>query len=149
MPLSGRDAEINKLIDDIGLSDKRDSLSGQLSGGNKRKLSVAIAVCGGSKLIILDEPSSGLDIQARRELWTLLLKYRKDRVILLTTHYMDEAEFLSHRIAILDSGKVRALGSPVFLKNAFGCGYNLKLDVNQDNSLDALDYVRGFFGNDI
>ena len=63
---------------------------------------------------------------------------------------MDEAEFLSHRIAILDSGKVRALGSPVFLKNAFGCGYNLKLDLTQDYCGEyAFEYVRNFFGNGV
>jgi ABC-type multidrug transport system ATPase subunit len=63
---------------------------------------------------------------------------------------MDEAEFLSHRIAILDGGKVCALGSPVFLKNAFGCGYNLKLDLTQDYCGEyAFEYVRNFFGNGV
>ena len=71
-PSNLKTEEINQLIDDIGLSDKRHSLSYLLSGGGKRKLSVAMALCGGSKFIILDEPSSGLDIQARRELWTVL-----------------------------------------------------------------------------
>ena len=73
----------------------------QLSGGSKRKLSVAISLCGGSKLILLDEPTAGMDLGARRGLWDMLKNYRRDKIIILTTHYMDEADVLGDRIGIM------------------------------------------------
>jgi len=96
-----------------------------LSGGNKRKLSVSIALCGGSKLVLLDEPTSGLDLCARRNLWDMLKSYKKDKIIILTTHYMDEADVLGDRIGIMCKGKLQCIGSPLFLKNRFGVGYKL------------------------
>ena len=105
------------------MADKKKNYAYQLSGGNKRKLSVAIALCGNSKFVLLDEPSSGLDIQARRQLWEMLRQYRRNRIILLTTHYMDEADILGDRIGIMTGGKMTALGSSMFLKNRFGMGY--------------------------
>ena len=115
--------EIEQLLADIGVADKKNNYAYQLSGGNKRKLSVAIALCGNSKFVLLDEPSSGLDIQARRQLWEMLRAYRKNRIILLTTHYMDEADILGDRIGIMNNGKMTALGSSMFLKSRFGMGY--------------------------
>lgn len=79
-------------------------MAGSLSGGNRRKLSVAIAMCGGSKLVLLDEPTAGMDLGARRALWDMLKNYRNDRIIILTTHYMDEADVLGDRIAIMAKG---------------------------------------------
>ena len=115
--------EIEQLLHDIGVADKRKNLASQLSGGNKRKLSVAIALCGNSKFVLLDEPTSGLDIQARRQLWNMLRAQKKDRIILLTTHYMDEADILGDRIGIMTQGKMTVLGSSMFLKSRFGVGY--------------------------
>jgi len=111
------------MLIDIGVADKKKNYAYQLSGGNKRKLSVAIALCGNSKFVLLDEPSSGLDIQARRQLWEMLRAQRKNRIILLTTHYMDEADILGDRIGIMTAGKMTALGSSMFLKSRFGMGY--------------------------
>lgn len=99
----------------------------QLSGGNRRKLSVGIALIGGSKFVLLDEPTSGLDLSARRRLWDMLKSYKNDRIIILTTHYMDEADILGDRIGIMAEGKVICLGSSLFLKNRFGVGYNLTM----------------------
>ena len=116
--------EIEKLMVDFGIIDKRYSLASQLSGGNKRKLSVAIALCGNSRFVLLDEPTSGMDLQSRRQLWNMLKLYKKNRIILLTTHYMDEADILGDRIGIMSHGKMTCLGTSVFLKNKFGVGYN-------------------------
>jgi ATP-binding cassette subfamily A (ABC1) protein 3 len=124
--------EIERLLKDVGVADKRTTKSVQLSGGNKRKLSVAIALCGGSKFVLLDEPSSGLDLSARRELWNMLRKYKKERVILLTTHYMDEADILGDRIGIMSAGKMTCLGSSMFLKNKFGVGYHVSFEKEQN-----------------
>jgi ATP-binding cassette subfamily A (ABC1) protein 3 len=88
-----------------------------LSEGSKRQLSVAIALIGGSKLVLLDEPTSGMDLSSRRVLWNMLKKYKNDRIIILTTHYMDEADILGDRIGIMAEGKIVCLGSSLFLKN--------------------------------
>ena len=125
--------EVEKTILDIGLGEKRNYLSKNLSGGQKRKLSIGMAFIGGSKFILLDEPSSGMDTSARRKLWDMLKNYKHDRVVLLTTHFMDEADYLGDRIGIMAEGKLKCLGSPLFLKSKFGIGYNLtmvKKDIN-------------------
>eukprot|EP00066_Takifugu_rubripes_P015800 XP_011605066.1 PREDICTED: ATP-binding cassette sub-family A member 1-like [Takifugu rubripes] len=93
----------------------------------QRKLSVAIAFVGGSKIVILDEPTAGVDPYARRGIWELLLKYKQGRTIILSTHHMDEADILGDRIAIISHGKLRCCGSSLFLKKYFGRGYYLTL----------------------
>ena len=122
-----KEAELKKLISDVGLSIDREKQAGSLSGGNRRKLSVSIALCGGSKLVLLDEPTSGMDLQARRSLWNMLRNYRRDRIILLTTHYMDEADILGDRIGIMANGQLKCIGSSLFLKNRFSAGFKLTM----------------------
>ncbi|XP_043916268.1 phospholipid-transporting ATPase ABCA1-like [Protopterus annectens] len=117
--------EIDSMIQDVGLPHKRKDLVKNLSGGMQRKLSVAIAFVGGSKTVILDEPTAGVDPYARRGIWELLLKYKKDRTIILSTHHMDEADILGDRIAIISHGKLCCCGSSIFLKKCFGSGYYL------------------------
>ena len=80
---------------------------------------------GDSKIVILDEPTSGMDTSSRRRLWDMLKANRNGRIVLLTTHYMDEADILGDRIAIMADGKIKCCGSSLFLKNRFGIGYNL------------------------
>ncbi|XP_037325366.2 phospholipid-transporting ATPase ABCA1 isoform X1 [Pungitius pungitius] len=118
-------AELDTLLEDVGLLHKRHEQTKNLSGGMQRKLSVAIAFVGGSKVVVLDEPTAGVDPYSRRGIWDLLLKYRKDRTIILSTHYMDEAELLGDRIAIISQGKLCCCGSPLFLKSRLGSGYYL------------------------
>uniref|UniRef100_A0A669BGF6 P-type phospholipid transporter n=1 Tax=Oreochromis niloticus TaxID=8128 RepID=A0A669BGF6_ORENI len=118
-------AELDTLLEDVGLLHKRHEQTKNLSGGMQRKLSVAIAFVGGSKVVVLDEPTAGVDPYSRRGIWDLLLKYRKDRTIILSTHYMDEAELLGDRIAIISQGKLCCCGSPLFLKSQLGSGYYL------------------------
>uniref|UniRef100_A0A8C5FV13 ABC transporter domain-containing protein n=1 Tax=Gadus morhua TaxID=8049 RepID=A0A8C5FV13_GADMO len=120
-------AEMDQMIADVGLPHKRKDLSKNLSGGMQRKLSVAIAFVGGSKIVILDEPTAGVDPYARRGIWELLLKYKQGRTIILSTHHMDEADILGDRIAIISHGKMRCCGSSMFLKKVFGRGYYLTL----------------------
>ncbi|XP_031807821.1 ATP-binding cassette sub-family A member 2 isoform X3 [Sarcophilus harrisii] len=119
--------EMDKMIEDLELSNKRHSLVQTLSGGMKRKLSVAIAFVGGSRAIILDEPTAGVDPYARRAIWDLILKYKPGRTILLSTHHMDEADLLGDRIAIISHGKLKCCGSSLFLKSTYGDGYRLTL----------------------
>uniref|UniRef100_A0A6Q2XK49 ATP-binding cassette sub-family A member 2 n=1 Tax=Esox lucius TaxID=8010 RepID=A0A6Q2XK49_ESOLU len=119
--------ETDKMIEDLELNNKRHSLVQTLSGGMKRKLSVAIAFVGGSRAVILDEPTAGVDPYARRAIWDLILKYKQGRTILLSTHHMDEADLLGDRIAIISHGKLKCCGSPLFLKSTYGDGYKLTL----------------------
>lgn len=113
------------MLNEIDLADVKHLLSKKLSGGQKRKLSVAIAMIGNSKIVMLDEPTSGMDTAARRRLWEMLKKNKQGRIVILTTHYMDEADILGDRIAIMAEGDVQCTGSSLFLKNRYGVGYNL------------------------
>jgi len=105
--------EIDALIDRVGLSERKLSLSKKLSGGEKRKLGIALSIVNEPELLFLDEPTTGLDPKARRDLWKLIEEIRdKGTTVLLTTHYLDEAEKLSDDVAIMLRGKIVAKGSP-------------------------------------
>jgi len=111
--------------EEVGLGEKYHTRAKNLSGGMKRKLSVAMALLGDPRFVLLDEPSSGMDPHSRRSIWELLKRKRQGRVILLTTHFMDEADVLGDRILIMSKGQLQCSGSPLFLKMRFGIGYNL------------------------
>ncbi|KAM3860773.1 LOW QUALITY PROTEIN: retinal-specific phospholipid-transporting ATPase ABCA4-like [Diretmus argenteus] len=119
--------EVENMLQDLGLPHKRNELTQNLSGGMQRKLSVAMAFVGGAKVVILDEPTAGVDPWSRRSIWDLLLKYRAGRTVIMSTHHMDEADLLSDRVAIISQGRLYCCGSPLFLKNCFGAGFYLTL----------------------
>ncbi|XP_045466962.1 cholesterol transporter ABCA5-like [Harmonia axyridis] len=127
IPEKSREFEVMKVLRDIDLSDKADSFARYLSGGQKRKLSIGIALIGDPKIIILDEPTAGVDPYSRRHLWSFLQNRRHGKVILLTTHFMDEADILADRVSVVSKGSIRCCGSSLFLKNKFGIGYHLTL----------------------
>ncbi|NWS66211.1 ABCA2 protein, partial [Crotophaga sulcirostris] len=131
--------EMDKMIEDLELSNKRHSLVQTLSGGMKRKLSVAIAFVGGSRAVILDEPTAGVDPYARRAIWDLILKYKPGETILLSTHHMDEADLLGDRIAIISHGKLKCCGSPLFLKSTYGDGYKLTVVKKQSDTRNGTE----------
>jgi ABC-2 type transport system ATP-binding protein len=104
---------VDDVIDVVQLREKLDARVGKLSGGQKQRLALACAIVGDPELLFLDEPTTGLDPQSRRQLWDLIVELRASgRSIVLTTHYMEEAERLCDRVAIVDHGRVIALGSP-------------------------------------
>jgi ABC-2 type transport system ATP-binding protein len=108
-----RGRQVGELLEIVALEGKRRSRVGTLSGGQKQRLSVACALAGSPDLLFLDEPTTGLDPQSRRQLWDVLERFRGDGgTILLTTHYMDEAQVLCDRVAIVDHGRLIALGTP-------------------------------------
>ncbi|XP_074202604.1 phospholipid-transporting ATPase ABCA3 isoform X2 [Camelus bactrianus] len=119
--------EVKRMLHILSLEDKRDSRSRFLSGGMRRKLSIGIALIAGSKVLMLDEPTSGMDAISRRAIWDLLQQHKSDRTILLTTHFMDEADLLGDRIAIMAKGELQCCGSSLFLKQKYGAGYHMTL----------------------
>lgn len=120
-------------------------LSKYLSGGMKRKLSILLAFLGNSKNIILDEPTSGVDPYARKQIWDFIGQMRSGRTIMLSTHHMDEAEALGDRIAIISKGKLLCCGSFDFLKGRFGRGHHLIIVT--ENVCAALDPSSGQSNN--
>jgi ABC-type multidrug transport system ATPase subunit len=111
----------------VSLFDVKDALVGTFSGGMKRRLSVAIASIGDPAVMIMDEPTTGMDPLSKREVWELIKQLKRDRCILLTTHSMEEADILSDRIAIITNGKLQCCGSSLRLKNSYGRGYRLSI----------------------
>jgi len=105
--------DVGDVVEQVELEEKRHSRVGALSGGQKQRLAVACALVGNPQLLFLDEPTTGLDPVARRQLWDLISKFQAEgKTIVLTTHYMEEAERLCDRVAIVDHGHVIALGTP-------------------------------------
>jgi ABC-type multidrug transport system ATPase subunit len=118
---------INSIIDEMKLSEQLNKPAGMLSGGNKRKLSVAIAILGNPPIIFLDEPSNGMDPEARRFMWAVIQKIstqRKKSSVILTTHSMEEAETLCRRMGIMVKGRFKCLGTSTGIKDRYGAVFN-------------------------
>uniref|UniRef100_A0A8D1Z944 ABC transporter domain-containing protein n=1 Tax=Sus scrofa TaxID=9823 RepID=A0A8D1Z944_PIG len=120
--------EVDNMLSTFNLLEKRDTFSESLTGGMKRKLSIIIALLGSPKVVILDEPSSGMDPVSRRATWDVLQQFKHKRTILLTSHYMDEADILGDRIAIMVKGTLQCCGSSIFLKKIYGAGYHIVIE---------------------
>ncbi len=134
-----------QLLDEVGLLDKANSYAETLSGGQKQRFSVAVALVHNPKIFFLDEPTTGLDPQARRNLWQLIKSIRdKGLTIILTTHYMDEAELLCDRVAIMDNGKIIALDQPKkLIDNLIKKGFKKDQKVEQANLEDVFIDLTG------
>ena len=133
-----------------------DKPSASLSGGTKRKLCLAIALCGQRDIIVLDEPSAGVDTRGRRDLWTVIRESRKPRdgrqgsTILLTTHFMDDADALASRIAIMVRGQFTCLGAPQHLKSLHGSHHNMSLTVEEVEHKDGVfTALQQAFGDEV
>ena len=124
----------------VSLNEKASSWVRELSGGQKQRLAVAVALVGDPELIFLDEPTTGLDPQARRQLWDVVTDLRaRGRTILLTTHYMEEAERLCDRVAVLDMGTIIAEGSPRELVSRLGGDHVVEFSLENDSEIESLD----------
>ncbi|KAG8976224.1 hypothetical protein FRC05_004474 [Tulasnella sp. 425] len=131
-------ATLEQLLVDCDLSRKMHARSGEMSGGQKRKLQLAIGLVGGSNIVLVDEATSGVDPLSRRAIWRALIAVRDSRTIIFTTHFLDEADLLGDEIAILAApGKLLAHGPPVALKSALGRGYVLQTTLDQDHSSES------------
>jgi ABC-2 type transport system ATP-binding protein len=133
-----RGPEAREVIDLVQLGEKAGARVGQLSGGQRQRLALACALVGDPELLFLDEPTTGLDPQSRRQLWELIERFRAGgRSILLTTHYMEEAERLCDRVAIVDHGRVIAEGTPRELIASLGAEHVLEFAVAGGERLDT------------
>jgi ATP-binding cassette subfamily A (ABC1) protein 3 len=131
-------------IRQMDLTDFENKLAGKLSGGNKRKLSVAIALIGSPEIIFLDEPSTGMDPVARRFMWDVIAAVsttRKESTVSLTTHSMEECEALCTRLGIMVGGRMRCLGGPQHLKNKFGQGLQMEVKLDTIEKSVILELV--------
>ena len=141
-----RGPRVDEVIATVQLQEKRGSRVGQLSGGQRQRLALACALVGDPDLLFLDEPTTGLDPQSRRQLWELIERFKADgRGILLTTHYMEEAERLCDRVAIVDHGRIIALGTPRELVASLSAEHVVEFAVGPAARLDegALQAVVG------
>jgi len=128
------------VMEQVGLTEKSNAYVGKLSGGQRQRLAVACALIGDPELLFLDEPTTGLDPQSRRQLWDILRAFRSQgRTVLITTHYMDEAERLCDRVAVVDHGRVIALGSPQELIAQLGGEHFVEFALNDGNAIPESD----------
>uniref|UniRef100_A0A673I827 ATP-binding cassette sub-family A member 5-like n=1 Tax=Sinocyclocheilus rhinocerous TaxID=307959 RepID=A0A673I827_9TELE len=125
------DSEVRKVLRDLDLEKIMDAQAKNLSGGQKRKLSVGIAILGDPKILLLDEPTAGMDPVSRHQVWSLLQSRRAGRVTVLSTHYMDEADILADRKAVISQGQLKCVGSSLYLKTKCGVGYHLRMSVTE------------------
>eukprot|EP00727_Mastigamoeba_balamuthi_P010039 m51a1_g5658 hypothetical protein (838) ;mRNA; r:891490-894178 len=142
--LSGKalEGEIIARLGDVGLLDVGHRAAGTYSGGMKRRLSVAVSCVGNPKFLLLDEPTTGLDPVARRQMWASLQRLKEGRAVLLTTHSMEEAEALGDRIAIMRKAKIRCIGVPLHLKAKYGVGYVLNAVAVEGREQECTEFIR-------
>jgi len=122
------EVDVDEILKEIDLLEKKNTFPNKLSGGQKRKLCITLALLGSPKYVFLDEPTTGLDPYSRKSIWELLLKRKNGCTIFITTHYMDEADLLADRKMVLSEGNITCLGTSLFLKNCFNMNYTL--DIN-------------------
>src|SRR5438132_12367535 len=136
----GRGLSPDEVMEQVGLTEKANSYVVKLSGGQRQRLAVACALVGDPELLFLDEPTTGLDPQSRRQLWDILRGFRSQgRTVLLTTHYMDEAERLCDRVAVVDQGRVIALGAPAELIARLGGEHFVEFGLEDGAALDEVE----------
>ncbi|HEX7296078.1 MAG TPA: ABC transporter ATP-binding protein, partial [Pyrinomonadaceae bacterium] len=134
-----RGHSVDEVIQTVALEEKRNARVGKLSGGQKQRLAVACALVSDPELLFLDEPTTGLDPQARLSLWDVVEKFRGGGgTVFLTTHYMEEAARLCDRVAIMDHGKIIALGTPLELIDSLGADQIIEFRVTKEIADDAL-----------
>jgi ABC-2 type transport system ATP-binding protein len=143
--LYNEEVDAMALLEKVNLKDKAKAKYKELSGGQKQRFSIATTLINHPKIIFLDEPTTGLDPQARRNLWDLILTIRSTgTTVIITTHYMDEAEILCDRVAIVDNGKIIALASPdKLIDNLVATGFEKPKEVKQANLEDVFINLTG------
>jgi len=151
IPLDKREAMIQKQLHDLNLKPFENICAGTYSGGNKRKLSVAMAMIGNPPIVFLDEPSNGMDPEARRFMWDVISRIsteRKHSSVILTTHSMEEAEALATKMAIQVEGNLRCIGSSQHIKTKYGGGYEIEIKLNLPTKDDVSAFLKSLKYNE-
>mmetsp|Transcript_22388 Transcript_22388/g.37501 ORF Transcript_22388/g.37501 Transcript_22388/m.37501 type:complete len:840 (+) Transcript_22388:121-2640(+) len=147
VPKNKVNAEVEERLKDVELTDSGNKSAGAYSGGMRRRLSVAIALIGNPAIVFLDEPTTGMDPVSRRKVWDLIENVKRDRVMVLTTHSMEEADALCDRLAIFSTGKLRCLGTAADLKRRFGSGFKLRITSPVEYEAGAHKFVMDLLPN--
>uniref|UniRef100_A0A5F8GUU4 ABC transporter domain-containing protein n=1 Tax=Monodelphis domestica TaxID=13616 RepID=A0A5F8GUU4_MONDO len=130
--------EVQRVCLELEMKSIQDTLAVNLSGGQKRKLTFGIAILGDPQVLLLDEPTAGLDPFSRQKVWHLLKEHKADHVILFSTQFMDEADLLADRIVFISRGRLKCAGSSLFLKKKWGIGYHLSLHINESCDVERI-----------
>ena len=146
--------EKEKILYHLGLKKMRQDLAQNLAEGNRRRLSLALGLIGNANLILLDEPTSGMDFSSKKRIWKYLKSIKRDKVIILTTHSLEEAEYLADVIGIMAEGELVCCGSPSYLKNKYQCGYNINFILdgtysNLKSKAELIADLKSLVGDDI
>ena len=146
VPRSKRKNMVEKQLKDMNLLEYANVPAGSYSGGNKRKLAVAIAMIGNPPIVFLDEPSTGMDPEARRFMWNVISRISRERKkssVILTTHSMEEAEALCTKMGIMVNGALRCLGTAQHIKSKYGGGYEIEIKLNAVPKTDVYENIKG------
>jgi ATP-binding cassette subfamily A (ABC1) protein 3 len=137
--------QVDYMLKNMDLEQYRKVLAGTYSGGNKRKLSVAMALIGNPSVVFLDEPSAGMDPEARKKMWKILGSIKKQKsAVILTTHSMEEAEALCDRMTIMVRGRFKCIGTSTWIKNKYGDGYEVEVKVEPPPDSYIKEYIKNF-----
>lgn len=129
-------------LKDVGLL-KAGTLSvGQYSGGMRRRMSVALSTIGDPRIILMDEPTTGMDPVSKKAVWRLIQRCKPGRVIILTTHEMGEAELLSDKLSVIEAGELKCIGAPLQLKNIYGDGYRVNILCPTKHAKDVIKNIK-------
>lgn len=147
VPAGEVEKEVTARLEDVGLTYVGKLVSSAYSGGMRRRLSTAISLTASPKIVFLDEPTTGMDPVSRRQVWDLIERVKKDKVIVLTTHSMEEADVLGDRIAVMSAGKIVAADTSLGLKNRYGVGYVVSIVLREGANPDgAIEFLREHLG---
>eukprot|EP01080_Neovahlkampfia_damariscottae_P005699 gene5699-9519_t len=138
IPFQDINREVSKLLKSVKLQKVGSNLVETFSGGMKRRLSVAMSLIGNPMIVFLDEPTTGLDPKSKRDVWELINELKKDKLVFLTTHSMEEADALADQIAIMSNGKIKCLGDSLYLKSKYGGGYSLTINLYEVEKIDQI-----------
>ena len=138
IPFKNINREVLKLLKRVKLEKVGSNLVETFSGGMKRRLSVAMSLIGNPMIVFLDEPTTGLDPKSKRDVWELINDLKKDKLVFLTTHSMEEADALADQIAIMSNGKIKCLGDSLYLKNKYGGGYSLSINLFEIEKIEEI-----------
>lgn len=137
--------KIDEILSFVNLSREKKAKVGSFSGGMKRRLSLAISAIGNPKIILLDEPTTGLDPKVRQQIWDLIEKLKKGKSIILTTHSMEEADILADRLSVMVKGRLKCVGTSFYLKHKYGDGHRIAINIDDDRSQEVFNIIKKLF----